>query len=916
MPPQPSLRRRFPSTSWVNSRFVCRTAGLPVSVLEGLRAPETLELHQQLEALDGELAAAAEPLVEALYRAVDGEDDRARRRALLRLKRDVHNGRRLRTRDLETATPALDDADAQTLRRQAEQLERRGALEAEALASYGRELVATRRHMQRTVDDDDFARALLLSSRTLADSLERYRRADPARAGAKARQIERGLLRYLTRMARKATPFSLFCTLLPGRLGEPGAHAGFDGSPRPKTSHLRLDKTLYARLLPRLLERPTIRRHLHVETNPTLRRDDSNLLFLTGSSGQGGHETFQRLAQNPALDLLRARLEASPDRHLPWHDLVQLLVDDPHVDADADRAGAYVDRLLEIGFLRFRLGIAEQEVRWDEPLAEILDAIDDDNERIAATVAERLRALRQLTDAYAVAPRRERARLLDQATAATRRLFATVDAEDAVRDVPPFYEDAGGDATARVDLDGLDEILADYTDLGARLAYPRREQAAMRHFFDQAFGAHRVPLLTFYERYYREHFKDHLERQRRADPATRGSREIVNPFGLGLVDALDVAQRQLTEHLRGLWAESPAAEEIDLGREALEELVAALPPLRAPCRSVSYFVQYLATTQASSGADDADEDDGQPSRLVARSCLAGFGKYFSRFLYLLPDDILRHLQATNRPLDDDVALAEICGDAKFNANLHPPLLPHEISYPTGESGARDDQLRVADLVVEPDPDDAHRLRLVHALSGRVVVPVDLGFLNPRMRPPLFQLLSRFTPVMSFNVSIPDGAIRDGSIPAAPGSDDARPAVAVRPRITYSHRLVLARRQWTVDGAQIPALAPGDDAGAHFLRMQSWRHAVGLPQEVFLRIEARGGVDRQHLYKPQYIDFASPLLVDLLGRLGESVDSFRASFEECLPGPLELLTDPDGERWATELILQVDHGLQADGADDA
>ena len=69
----------------------------------------------------------------------------------------------------------------------------------------------------------------------------------------------------------------------------------------------------------------------------------------------------------------------------------------------------------------------------------------------------------------------------------------------------------------------------------------------------------------------------------------------------------------------------------------------------------------------------------------ARAC---FGKYFSRFLYLLPDEVEKDLVASNRRLTRS-ELAEICGDASYNADLHPPLLPEEIAYPTAEGGSED-----------------------------------------------------------------------------------------------------------------------------------------------------------------------------------------------------------------------------------
>ena len=294
----------------------------------------------------------------------------------------------------------------------------------------------------------------------------------------------------------------------------------------------------------------------------------------------------------------------------------------------------------------------------------------------------------------------------------------------------------------------------------------------------------------------------------------------------------------------------------------------------------------------------------------------------------MPEQVLEDLQENNRQITDQ-ELAEICGDANFNANLHPPLLPRELSYPTGESGDREHQIPSCDLLVKPDPDNAHRLILVRKSNQKRVIPVDLGFLNPRMRPFLFQLLSRFAPGLNFNLPIPDSptAMRD----------DTFSGMRYRPRISYEGKLILARRQWQITHDLFPSQKPQESAADYFLRIQDWYQQQGLPQEVFVRVtllpshgisgphtaakapeaapeapepsakaskaQAKTPV-REHLYKPQYIDFTNPLLVDLLARMADSLERFFFTFEERLPAH-EHLPSHGKDRYACEMIFQAD-----------
>jgi len=230
--------------------------------------------------------------------------------------------------------------------------------------------------------------------------------------------------------------------------------------------------------------------------------------------------------------------------------------------------------------------------------------------------------------------------------------------------------------------------------------------------------------------------------------------------------------------------------------------------------------------------------------------------------------------------------------------------------------------------VEPDPRCPFRVRLVNVTTGRQVVPVDLGFRNPRMRPLLFQMLSRMTPASAFVLN-PPAQPEEPEKPADTGRE-APGHIVHRPRVTYRGRLVLARRRWTLPQALFPGRDRRESEAGYFLRIQRWREELGLPEEVFVRIVDPGGERvlpetmwpgqgknppgkrpglRDHLAKAQYIDFRNPLLVDLFSRMTENLETFQVILEERLPGRDQLISSGE-DRFVTEMILQVDFPEEA------
>ena len=888
--------------------FICRVAGVPVGGLEDLAAAESVASCRASRVLEAELGQLRGPLSEALFEAVGGLEDQGLRRDLLRLKRDVHNlrppDRSVLERVPRSLVPDLERYDRLT-----------GSLrqaEARFEACFEAEIVRIRRRFQEAVTDEDFRNGVLFASANLFDEIERYTKADAEHPGAKARQVERSLLRYYTRSAVKTTPFSTFCAIVPGRLRDHPSRgaSGFLGNPREKSSVLRLNKAMYPFLVQAVTACPAVRRHLSVELNPTLRRMDGRWLFLTGI---GRREVFQHLAPNPVLGLLLDVLrERGP---LPLAALAETLHED--VEASEDEITAYLDRLLDAGFLRFRLGIREQELDWDRRLCRLLEGVEDD---LARRTVDFLREYRCLAGAYAEASLERRRVLLERVTALVDGYFGSVEETQGwIPGTETLFEDAGGNASLVLDLGSLGDLLVEYVRLIRPFIWLLGEQANMRHFFTEHYGSEPIPLLRFYEDYYREHLKVHLERQEQfwGQLSGEGERDdeetlaqLDNPFRLELVEKLNAAREGLGQRIREIWRAAPSAEEIVLERRDLEELTAGLPDLEEPFRSVSLFVQVVP---------------GIVPGLVLDEVLVGFGKYFSRFLYLLPGEVEKDLVASNRRLTRS-ELAEICGDASYNADLHPPLLPEEIAYPTAEGGSARDQISVSDLMVEPDPRCPFRMRLVNATTGREVIPVDLGFRNPQMRPPLFQMLSRMTPASAFVLDVP-------SRPEEPENTgrEAPGHVVHRPRVSYRGRLVLARRRWTLPQALFPGRDRQESEAGYFLRIQRWREELGLPEEVFVRIVDPGGERRVlmgpgqvlqgknppgkipglrgHLAKAQYIDFRNPLLVDLFSRMTENLERFQVILEERLPGRDQLISSGE-DRFVTEMILQLDFPEEA------
>lgn len=735
------------------SRFVCRVSGAPAGTVDGMRADRALALFGQLAETEARLHTAREDVSQRLFAAIGAAQEKPLRNKLITLKRELYNLKPQSAERLDAALAGADAGTAEAVRAFNADVQRVRGLEDEVRAAHDEGAARARGQFREQITDADFRKGLMVSSRSLYGHLGRYAAAaGSGELSGRDEKTERGLLRYFTRMAMKATPFATFCAIIPGTFVDGDAavegETRFSGDPRVKRSFVRINKFLYGLLFDHLKTRPAFRHALAVERNPTLRTEGERLVFLTSIEGR---EVFQRLGDNEVLQLIASRFADGGAPTLG--ELIRALSSDPEIDATPEEAEAYLDKLIEIGFLRFHTGIREQDADWDLPFRALLDGIDDEHASRASTLLARLR---ERVEAYTDAGVQARADIIEQIHADIEEALDAMEVTARLRKDMPFYEDATSAASAEISLTpGVRRAFGAFEEwvrATSRLAWPRPDLATMRHFFETYYGsAEGVPLLKFYEDFYREHFKAHVEKEAKqrggAGKDELDGYDVGNPFGLQSIKDLGAARMRLTEAVRKRWDADRGAESFDVSAGEVEEALAGVETLSGVPRSMGAFGLMIP----------AEGEGADPTFLLhGSSYTAGYGKYFSRFLYMLPDDVQEDVRRANAALTGEL-LAEICGDAQFNANLHPPLMRWEISYPTGESGNTDQQLRSSEILVFPDPEDPQSLALVHGPTGGRVIPVDLGFLNPRMRPPLYQLLSRFTPPVMYAPSIPESA---------------------------------------------------------------------------------------------------------------------------------------------------------------
>ena len=858
-----------------------RYAGADFRDFDSFELSETPDLLKEYLQWHTVLEQQKNSVCESLYRYIPQAEE-AHRQHLIDLKRQLFNNRPVPEEKLSYIYGVIPTPLQSVLRTYFREQEAFSLFRTEGIHAFGRKLENDRRDLQHLSRGTVLQHGLLLSSPILRQQLSGYTRRSPSAFRQKDLRIEFSVLRYLTRSAFKTSPFSTFTYTGVAELsdtveiGNPGASPQ-DRDIRNTGSRLRLNNYLFVYLNTLWLHHAELNELLHIKLNQTVRIRDDKIRFLVNFNNI---EAFQQIPAS-GLPLYIIRYLQQTGNTLTLGALTDHI---GNTLGDTTRAAVktYLFRLIKAGLLQAGTSISGIDPDWH---TRIIRFLKDTGNRSASVMALRqlFTDLEQCCTMYPDADSDQRQDLLKTAEEQINTTLGELetsggltssedrrDTEDTHRfeksdfstfrfsQKQLFYEDCyttGKEVlpekvTAPV-IEKTDELL----NFLLPMDLMQKERTKMLDFFRTRYPlGQQVNIMDFYEAYYLEVRKPEKEQAARgikpADEETPWDKELL---------------RRMVRHTRN------RPEELELNRDFFAGLPISGNLVPGKRYSRGMFVQFYT---AKAGALHG----------VVNTILPGMGKVSGRFLGLFGREITDRFVAYNTRLSPVVQQAELNDASGFNANIHPRLLHYEVSLPGGNSSyPEDSRIPLTELYVGYNPDTG-KLELLR--NSKPLYTYDLCLESFYNRSNLYQMLAHFNPEARLSLK---SLIRLVDLQYdRPGK---MPECLVLPRITYAGNVIVRRKTWQVQTAAVPQQHDETDFD-YYLRLNAWRQQCGIPETVFLFLRKRSIVVSpaphqetvKHSpddYKPQYISFTSPLLVEMLKKLLSRAGAY-ISMEEVLP----------------------------------
>nr|WP_276902205.1 lantibiotic dehydratase [Pedobacter kyonggii] len=851
-----------------------RYPGLDHRLFDQLKLKDAENLLSSYKKLIDEKEWLKNNFCDALYPVINLQSDDKVRQQLINLKRQVFNDKKIDSNHIYLLPKALQN-DLQVYLNKIEELT---LFKNERGLKFEKEQNLQRKLIQEIAQRSELQNGLLLSSPLLYEQLSGFIKKDTDCFKQKEHRVMFSLLRYLSRMAFKTSPFSSFTYTGLATLG----NAAKLNTIHEVGSRLKLNNVLFEYLKAILKRYPLLNEPLLIKLNITAAIRDDKICFL---SNFNNIESFQQINAK-GLQLMAYGYLNKSKVPVSLRELTLNLnkdIENPNYES----IKIYLIKLVEAGMLELSLGFSGMEEEWDHKLLLFLESLKEAEPSVIKIIAL-FENLQKYRDEYQSAGSFDRYKILQEAEKQLNNVFAELQQEAglpfytsasdkkiahessetktfSINNFVPyyfsakhiFYEDCFTAENVELPKHQVKDFVNKTNELINHLLpldVMRKERNKMRDFFLQHYEeSESIALTAFYKDYYFYVKKPEKENE-----------SLQNADSLALKDWKDAVLVKLSQ------IEDSGENLIKLGYDFFADL--PNDPDLSKNSTAGMFVQF-------------SEDENGFSAVI-NALLPGMGKVSGRFLSLFDQKITESFVQYNENLYPDKIKVELNDASIFNANIHPPLLAHELELPGGNNiYPSAQQFNVHDLKVSYD-NEKGTLRLYK--EDLELYSYDLSLESFYNRSNLYQLLAHFNPDARVSlqpfIQLIDQFYQDQHpVPA--------PDLFVLPRIIYAENVVIRRKTWRVKTAIIPQQGQFETDFEYFIRLNNWLINNDIPKEVFLFLRKRAyqvksDDKREGLhddYKPQYLSFDNPLLIALFKKLLLRAGNY-ITLEEVFPKP--------------------------------
>jgi len=858
----------------IAKNVLVRITGMDFGSLAFLNLHETLPLLSEYEAELDKNELLKNEAIDLIYNCIQKSENRSIQNILLKLKRDVYNNR-----GYDWAVGGLNNLNEIT-----DQLNklRISDLVLSELANsieelFHEEYTQIRTELKTLTQHPSFQNGIILSSAILAESVKKY--LTPKSNRKRDAQTELGLTSYISRIAAKTSPFSSFTNLGLAVIDEAEKTLSFKTYPEIK-SKVSLNNYLLKSIIGIIKLSPFLHKDVPVVLNQTIKLNDGKITFITNSNNS---EAFQTIENSDLLKLIFEIL--NKQSQVTINEVIEIVQQE--FELEDDSLYEFLLQLISLGVLEYDFPVSGADENWVSKLLAAFKNIPE-NESFYELLASSFTQIEKFRNEYEYSQPSARQEILGKLDFEITNLFEKLRESYIIEkvkidpDLEPddsekivvfhhrdpialsfkpemlIFEDTLIDSDIKIGRQAVSEIISkiDLFLNNFQFLNPNSsEQEIIKEFYKQNYpGSATVSVVDFYMDY---------QKNRKNLPEIKGLySEVYQAFQKKVIDLIARTENpdSCIMHFK------------------TDDFLS--DSFKSGTASKGSFLQFFINSS-------------NKLSCVINGVFTGHNKLFGRFITLFDKSVQADILSWSREDYASEIFAENCDSTYFNANIHPPLLNFEIDMPGSQNTySKNKRIMVKDLAVKYES-ATDSVELVDEKSGKKTNIFDLGFQSMKARSGLFTFLNRFDSPSTFLPFSYFNSIVNKRFTQIVGKG------SVLPRIVLDNQIVIQRKTWMVDKHELPRIDELSTSKS-FVQVNRWRNALSVPDQVFFYFNVpKGAADDDK--KPQYLDFRSPLLINLFIKKVQKSEK-QLVMQEMLPDGEQLFTSAS-KKFVSEYLVQ-------------
>jgi lantibiotic biosynthesis protein len=755
-------------------------------------------------------------MVYSLHKAIGNEKKDVIKKILLNYKRDLFNGRNLDKYELRIKNKELKKNLINFNELTQVYLEK---IENFRLIFDG-EILQNIEELKEITETTFFKNGILFSSEVLYNQINktdfRY-----IALNKKNKKLVSSVLKYLTRSVAKTTPYSSFNNIFCLKYDKKNHYIN---KIQKDYSSFQIINLFYYYLKLFLLEKKEFKNTLEVYTNSTIsiKKEFNKINYFFNKEN---NESFKNIDNNQILDFILNFLNTNTQTEFG-----KLIVRLKEVTEESEENIInYIEILVNEGFLILKYPVSPSSQNWICKLKNYLSKIHFSNLELKENLLFLLNYIQDSEKKIAITIDVEcRKKILKKTYQVLISFFKEYslnpDFFHKIKEKDLFYENTISSIKSKIATKSLDKLSNDLINLQNGFSKLLSHKKELKEFLVNFLTEDKKNILEFYEEVYLKKKQSFSYREKslaRFDEMVSQSVSVINSSKN--IDELDISVFCEPFFFRG--------------------------------KDSSSFGVYFQTV------------NNNLDRVVINNFSNGNGSNVSRFLISFPNEYSKDVKEYNKNRDSKTILTEVKDASINNTNIFPPLCDSLIIV--NEDLTLKNCYRYISLKnIFISKNDFNELILTNE-KGVEIEPQIFSLEGIIQKSKFTQFLEIFNKTDNSGFSLYLNSLNNNY-------KSLNKNISVIPRLVFKDKIVIQRKKWFVKKEFLLGILNKKTLAENFLSINVWIKRNKIPSKIFIKIMEQDFKNGQNdNYKPQFIDFESPifmlLIINLIKKSEETIE---------------------------------------------